>query len=40
MNVSNGLGICEGLAFENRLPNVSTNADRNSNAEFLPSALL
>jgi len=36
----NGLGICEGRAFEIRLPIVSTNADSSTNVELLPSALL
>ena len=35
-----GLGICEGRAFEIRLPNVSTNADSSTNVQLLPSALL
>ena len=37
---ANGLGICEGRALEIRLPKSGTNADRSTNVQLLPSALL
>jgi len=36
----NVLGIGEGTALEFRQPNVSTNVDRSTNAQLLPSAVL
>jgi len=35
-----GLRLGKGRAFENRQPKLSTNVDRSTNAQLLPSALL
>ena len=32
--------VCEGTAFENGQPNICTKAERNTNVDVLPSALL
>ena len=36
----NGLGICEGTAFENRQPSICTKVDSSTNVQLLPSAVL
>ena len=37
---ANGWHICEGMAFENRQPNIRTKVDSSTNAQLLPSAVL
>jgi hypothetical protein len=37
---ANGLGICEGTAFENRQPNICTKVDSGTNGQLLSSAVL
>jgi len=37
---ANGSRLGEGRAFENRQPKLSTNVDRITNVQLLPSALL
>ena len=35
---ANGLGICDGTAFENRQPKICTKVDSSTTAQLLPSA--
>lgn len=36
----NGLGICDGTAFENRQPKICTKVDSSTNVQLLPSVVL
>ncbi|MDY3330305.1 hypothetical protein PG270_09825, partial [Riemerella anatipestifer] len=37
---ANGLGICDGTAFENRQPKICTKVDSSTNVQLLPSVVL